>query len=67
MSCCCGWHHATWCGGPPWMYQRTPLPPPMKPRRRRREDLEDYLDYLEEELRLVRDELEKPTSQGRSD
>lgn len=49
------------------MYQRTPLPPPMKPRRRRREDLEDYLDYLEEELRLVRDELEKPTSQGRSD
>lgn len=65
MGCCRGWHHATQCGGTPWRYERTPLPPPPTQRRLRREELEDYLDYLKEELRRVRDELEEASNQSR--
>jgi hypothetical protein len=57
MGCCGGWHHGPWCGGPPWWYGQTPIGPPVSRRRLRREDLEEYLDYLEEELKRVRDEL----------
>jgi hypothetical protein len=51
-------HHGPWCGGPPWWYEPTPLDSPTRRPRRRREDLEDYLGYLEEELKRVRHELE---------
>jgi hypothetical protein len=44
----------------PWWYEPTPLAPPTPQPRRRREDLEDYLAYLEEELKRVRHELEQP-------
>jgi hypothetical protein len=57
MGCCYGWHHGPQCGGPPWWYEQTPVAPPPTRRRRRREELEDYLDYLQEELTRVREEL----------
>jgi hypothetical protein len=59
MGCCRQWHHGPWCGGQPWWYEQTPIGPPVTRRRRRREDLEDYLDYLEEELKRVREELKE--------
>lgn len=60
MSCCWHMHHGPWYGGPPWWYEPTPLAPPTRQPRRRREDLEDYLDYLEEEVKRVRHELARP-------
>lgn len=59
MGCCWHGYHGPWCGGPSWWYEQTPIGPPMTPRRRRREELEDYLDYLEEELKRVREELKE--------
>jgi hypothetical protein len=59
MGCCWHWHHGPWCGGPAWWYEQTPIEPPIPRRRRRREQLEDYLDYLDGELKRVREELEE--------
>jgi hypothetical protein len=59
MGCCWHGYHGPWCGGPPWWYEQTPIGPPVTRRRRRREELEDYLSYLEEELKRVREELEE--------
>lgn len=66
MGCCYwGYPHRHWCGAPPpWWYEesRGVAPPPPPPRvRRSRDELEDYLEYLEEELRRVREEMKEPT------
>jgi hypothetical protein len=59
MGCCGHWHYGHWCGGPPWSYEQAPIGPPMTRRRRRHEDLADYLEYLEDELNRVREELKE--------
>lgn len=58
MGCCWHSHHGPCFVGPPWWYEQTPIGPPV-PRRRRREELEDYLGYLEDELKRVREEMEE--------
>lgn len=58
MGCCWHGYHGPWYGGPPWRYQQTPVAPPTPRRRRRRGELEEHLDYLEDELKRVREELE---------
>jgi hypothetical protein len=55
MSCCCGWHHGSWCHGPPPEYYRRPT----AYQRRPAEDLEDQIGELESELARVRRLLEE--------
>jgi hypothetical protein len=53
---------ASWpyCGAPPpWWYEQFAAAPPARRPKRDREDLEDYLAYLEEELKRVREDLEE--------
>jgi len=60
VGCCYGWHHVPYCGPPPpWWYEQFATAPPVRRPRRERGDLEDYLSYLEEELKRVREELEE--------
>lgn len=57
MSFSSHFHQGPWLG-PPWWYEPTQESSPTRRPRRRREDLEDYLNYLEDELKRVRRELE---------
>ena len=67
MGHCWHSHNEPWCPDPAWHYMRRPGSGPTRRRGRRTGDLGDYVDFLEEELQRVREELAETRADDRRD